>query len=89
MHTFSLFPLQFVGHMFVVVNMLLQIGGCVMILIRKYVTIAVGMLFGIIVLQVVSIYLYIPWDYYRHMILKFLLQTVTYTVLWDARFFMR
>ncbi|CAI8000607.1 Surfeit locus protein 4 homolog [Geodia barretti] len=57
---------EFLGHAFVVINMLLQINGCLMILIRKYVTIAVGMLFGII-----------------------LLQTVTYTVLWDFRFFMR
>jgi uncharacterized membrane protein YphA (DoxX/SURF4 family) len=57
---------EFLGHAFVVVNMLLQINGCLMILIRKYVNVAVGMLFGII-----------------------LLQSVTYTVLWDFRFFMR
>lgn len=57
---------EFLGHTFVVVNMVLQVAGCLMILIRKYVTVAVGMLFGII-----------------------LLQSVTYTVLWDFRFFMR
>jgi uncharacterized membrane protein YphA (DoxX/SURF4 family) len=43
---------EFLGHAFVVVNMLLQINGCLMILIRKYVNVAVGMLFGIILLQV-------------------------------------
>ena len=32
--------------------MVLQIGGCCMVLIRKYVTVAVGMLFGIVILQV-------------------------------------
>lgn len=43
---------QFLGHMFVVTNMLLQLVGCGMVLVRKYVTVAVGLLFGIIVLQV-------------------------------------
>ena len=46
---------QFLGHMFVVVNMVLQVAGCGMILVRKYVTVAVGMLFGVIVLQVLYV----------------------------------
>ena len=37
--------------MFVLVNMVLQVAGSVMVLIRKYVYVAVGMLFGIVVLQ--------------------------------------
>ena len=40
------------AHIFVLGNMLLQLAGCVMILARKYVHVAVGMLFGVIVLQV-------------------------------------
>ena len=43
---------QFIGHIFVLVNMVFQLAGCGMILIRKYVYVAVGMLFGIIILQV-------------------------------------
>lgn len=41
-----------VAHLFVLVNMLLQVGGCVMVLVRRYVTVAVGLLFGVIVIQV-------------------------------------
>ena len=47
-----IFPVQFLGHVFVLVNMLVQLAGCGMILTRKFVYVAVGMLFGIIVLQV-------------------------------------
>ena len=36
----------------VLVNFVAQIAGCVMVLIRKKVPIAVGILFGVIVLQV-------------------------------------
>lgn len=43
---------EFLAHLFVIVNMVLQIAGCGMVLVRKYVQIAVGTLFGIIVLQV-------------------------------------
>ena len=49
--SFSL-SVQFIGHTFVLVNMVFQLAGCGMILIRKYVYVAVGMLFGIIILQV-------------------------------------
>ena len=42
----------FIAVMFVIVNMLAQLIGCLMILLRKYVSIAVGILFGIIILQV-------------------------------------
>ena len=38
--------------MFVIVNLLAQLIGCLMILLRKYVSIAVGVLFGVIILQV-------------------------------------
>ena len=74
--------------MFVVVNMVLQVSGCCMILIRKYVTVAVAMLFGIILLQVRDqrdqrwVWCVILSPLSPH-------QTVTYTVLWDFRFFMR
>ena len=43
---------EFLGHFFVFLNMALQLVGCGMVLIRKHVPIAVGMLFGIIFLQV-------------------------------------
>eukprot|EP00731_Ephydatia_muelleri_P023896 Em0016g167a len=52
--------------LFVATNMLVQIVGCFMVLLRKYVQVAVGMLFAIIVIQ-----------------------TAVYTVLWDAKFFLR
>lgn len=43
---------DFLAHMFVVWNMVVQLVGCGMVLVRKYVYVAVGMLFSIIVLQV-------------------------------------
>ena len=43
---------EFLGHVFVLVNMVCQIVGCGMVLVRKFVPIAVGMLFGVILLQV-------------------------------------
>lgn len=43
---------EFLAHMFVFINMACQIGGCGLVLLRKYVFVAVGMLFGIILLQV-------------------------------------
>lgn len=42
----------FLATMFVIVNLLGQIGGCILVLSRKYVPIACGILFGIIGLQV-------------------------------------
>jgi len=46
---------EFLGHLFVLVNMVCQLAGCVMVLVRKYVPVAVGMLFGVILLQVSDI----------------------------------
>lgn len=43
---------EFLAHFFVFINMVFQLGGCGMCLVRKFVPIAVGMLFGIIILQV-------------------------------------
>ena len=43
---------DFLGHVFVLVNMVCQLVACGMVLARKQVLIAVGMLFGIILLQV-------------------------------------
>ena len=43
---------EFLAHMFVLVNFVGQLAGCAMVLIRKFVPIAVGVLFGVIVLQV-------------------------------------
>ena len=40
--------------LFVITNMVVQIVGCFMVLLRKYVHVAVGMLFGVIVVQVRS-----------------------------------
>lgn len=42
---------RFLGHTFVFVNLVGQLGGCVMVLIQKKVTIACGLLFFIVVLQ--------------------------------------
>ena len=42
----------FLAHMFVIVNLVGQLGACVTILLRKHVPISVGVLFGIILLQV-------------------------------------
>lgn len=43
---------EFLAHLFVFLNMALQIAACAMVLVRKYVHVAVGMLFGVIILQV-------------------------------------
>lgn len=45
---------EFLGHVFVLVNMVAQLAGCGMVLTRKFVPIAVGMLFSIILLQVLN-----------------------------------
>lgn len=42
----------FLAHMFVIINLVGQLGACVTILLRKYVPISIGVLFGIILLQV-------------------------------------
>ncbi len=42
----------FLATMFVLVNLVGQLGGCIMVLSRKYVNVACGILFGIIALQV-------------------------------------
>lgn len=42
----------FLAYIFVLVNMVGQLAGCAMVLARKQVKIAVGVLFGIVVLQV-------------------------------------
>ena len=42
---------EILAHFFVFVNMVFQLGGCGMVLVRKFVPIAVGLLFGIILLQ--------------------------------------
>ncbi|XP_070582107.1 surfeit locus protein 4-like [Ptychodera flava] len=56
----------FLSSIFVLLNLVGQIGGCVMVLSRKQVPIACGLLIGIIALQ-----------------------TVAYSILWDAKFLMR
>lgn len=43
---------EVLAHLFVFVNMVCQLAGCGLVLVRKYVFVAVGMLFGIILLQV-------------------------------------
>ena len=43
---------EFLAHLFVLVNMVCQLVGCGLVLVRKFVPIAVGMLFGVIALQV-------------------------------------
>lgn len=43
---------KFLATMFVLVNLVGQLGGCVMVLIQRKVTIAVGVLFFIVILQV-------------------------------------
>ena len=48
------------AHLFVFVNMICQIGGCGLVLLRKFVPVAVGMLFGIIILQVWTVWVH--WD---------------------------
>lgn len=40
------------ANLFVLVNMVCQLAGCVMVLIRRQVPIAVGILFGVVLLQV-------------------------------------
>ena len=47
------------GTLFVIINLVGQLGGCVMVLSRQKVPIACGILFGIIALQVCLINLHI------------------------------
>ena len=42
----------FLGTVFVIINLIGQLGGCIMVLSRQKVPIACGLLFGIIALQV-------------------------------------
>lgn len=58
----------FLGTMFVIVNLIGQLGSCVMVLSRKQVPIACGILFGIITLQTIAYS--ILWD------LKFLMRNL-------------
>ncbi|GAB6021943.1 Surfeit locus protein 4 [Chamberlinius hualienensis] len=44
----------FLATMFVIVNMIGQIGGCIMVLARFRVAVACGLLFGIVILQVIA-----------------------------------
>lgn len=46
---------SFLAALFVFVNLVGQLGSCVLVLIRKYVGIACGILFGIITLQVYGV----------------------------------
>lgn len=90
------------GHLFVLLNMLLQLAGCGMVLIRKYVPVAVGMLFSVILIQVRGLFfflgvcdrllcgvLYFGWCPFCENCVCLSFQTFTYTVLWDFKFFMR
>ena len=43
---------EIIAHIFVLLNMVLQLVGCGLILVRKFVYPAVGILFGVIILQV-------------------------------------
>ena len=43
---------EFLAHTFVLLNMVLQLAGCAMVLLRKFVYPAVGMLFAVIIIQV-------------------------------------
>lgn len=46
---------SFLASLFVFVNLVGQLGSCVLVLIRKYVGVACGILFGIITLQVYGV----------------------------------
>lgn len=52
---------KFLATMFVLVNLVGQLGGCVMVLIQRKVTIAVGVLFFIVILQTLAYS--ILWDF--------------------------
>lgn len=45
---------NFLAVLFVIINMVAQLAGCLMVILRKYVSVAVGILFGVIILQVIS-----------------------------------
>lgn len=51
---------EFLAHTFVLLNMVLQLVGCAMVLLRKFVYPAVGMLFAVIVIQTLAYS--ILWD---------------------------
>lgn len=62
---------SFLASLFVFVNLVGQLGSCVLVLIRKYVGVACGILFGIITLQ--SIAYIVLWD------MKFFLKNLALT----------
>lgn len=76
----------FLAHMFVIVNLVGQLGACVTILLRKFVPISIGVLFGIILLQVNNTRAFSDVCITSCVCT---LQTFVYTVLWDLRFFLR
>lgn len=76
----------FLAHMFVIVNLVGQLGACVTILLRKFVPISIGVLFGIILLQVNNTRAFSDVCITSYVCV---LQTFVYTVLWDLRFFLR
>ena len=46
----------FLANMFVIINLIGQLGACTTILVRKFVPASVGVLFGIILLQVLAVH---------------------------------
>lgn len=78
---------QFLATVFVLVNLFGQLGGCALVIARYKVTIACGMLFFIVVLQVRSRFIgRVPRTCSKF---KSAFQTVAYSILWDIQFLLR
>lgn len=74
----------FLATVFVLINLLFQLGGCVMVIVQFKVPIACGILFFIVVLQV-------NWTNFLSFFLIKLnnFQTLAYSILWDLQFLLR
>lgn len=81
---------KFLATVFVLVNLIGQLGGCGMVIARFKVDIAVGILFFIVVLQV-KMNFSSPKQRSEVIIILYFsfFQTIAYSILWDIQFLLR
>lgn len=80
---------QFLATIFVLVNLIGQLGGCIMVIGRLKVPIACGVLFFIVVLQVRNLQFFAHRQQNMKIYFLFILQTFAYSILWDMQFLFR
>lgn len=78
---------KFLATVFVMVNLMGQLGGVVMVIGRLRVQIACGLLFFIVVLQVNNKFMKVIVQQVKQGTISF--QTIAYSILWDIQFLLR